>query len=144
MDICFWHCDLLQALSTLPSLIQCISGTHLWYNQQPFSINTQLNSKWELKKKKKSLFLINEECHTTNTFPFFCKMILKKRLIIFKRWGTAHPCYFPSGYTHEYTNFCFKTNRVLNYYELLLIFKKKSIAGPYIFQLRHSIKPPYV
>lgn len=142
MDICFWHCDLLQALSTLPSLIQCISGTHFWYNQQPFSINTQLDSKWELKKKKVSLSHQWRVPHYKHISFFFGRWFLKKRLIIFKRWGTAQPCYFPSGYTHEYTNFCFKTNRVLNYYELLLIFRKKSIAGPYIFQLRHSIKPP--
>lgn len=144
MDICFWHCDLLQALSTLPSLIQCISGTHLWYNQQPFSINTQLDSKWEFKKKKSLSFSLMKSATLQTHFLFFVRWFLKKRLIIFKRWGTAQPCNFPSGYVHEYTNFCFKTNRVLKYYELLLSFKNKSIAGPYIFQLRHSIKPPYI
>lgn len=41
----------------------------------------------------------------------------------------------------ETCNFCSETNEAHKYYKLLIFLKMKSIAYPYVFQLRHSIKP---
>ena len=138
MDICFWHCDLLQA-PVRAAPMQCISGIYLGYNLPPFSINVQLDSKWE---GKKSLFCISEECYTTtNTFLSF-----KRYIWFFRKINSdgqlLNTVIFLLAIHINPSNFCFKTNRALKYYKRSLILKKKCIAGPYVFQLRHSIKPP--